>query len=157
MGLAGASVLFVTAVYNSGLGSLMRGVRFAALVGACALVLDQDLEVRRVLVELLKRRFDVFDAESGDEAMEKFARIHPSRVFLGPGCGLVDERLSLLREITHLSPQARVVVLLRPTDDDSLAREALRAGAFAATTSDAAGLRRAVAELDEDDRAASLV
>lgn len=119
----------------------------------CALVLDGDAAVRSHLRRLLSERFDVFESESGDDAMEKFARVHPSRVFLGRGVSLAAERLSLLREVRHLSPNSAVVVLLRPEDGEAMVRAALREGAFAAVSTDEAALARVVRELDAAERA----
>ena len=97
--------------------------------GAKILVVDDDLQIRRVMRKMLVAQgYAVSDARSGEEALEMLRRGRHDLVVLDlamPGMG----GLEALRRILAHHPQAQVLTL-SAHDDPMHARRALREGAL---------------------------
>jgi len=92
------------------------------------LVVDDDGQVRRVLLRFLERRgYRVITADGGERALELFSAEKPDLVLLDiimPGLGGRET----LRAIMALDPAARVL-MLTAVQDDEIGKECLTAGA----------------------------
>jgi len=97
-------------------------------VRARVLVVDDELEFRKVLVEYLEDRgFDVMEAKSGEEALDRIPDFHPHIVLMDvmmAGMGGVEA----LRQIKTTAPDTCVIMVTAVEDIDS-ARGALALGA----------------------------
>ena len=97
-------------------------------VRARVLVVDDELEFRKVLVEYLEDRgFDVIDAQDGEEALDRVPDFHPHIVLMDvmmAGMGGVEA----LRRIKTIAPETCVIMVTAVEDIDS-ARGALALGA----------------------------
>lgn len=97
------------------------------------LVVDEAVPVRRKLLDILHRSGvpanEVLNAARADEALEIFARNHPSLVF----CEFVENPsrgLDMILEMLTLDPQAKVVLITAEDPSSDVVRQAIRAGAF---------------------------
>lgn len=97
------------------------------------LVVDDALPIRRKLLDILHRTgmgaTEVAMAQSADEAMELFAKLHPTLVF----CELVGDStrgLEMVLEMLSLDPQVKVVLVTAEDPSSPAVRQAIRAGAF---------------------------
>jgi CheY-like chemotaxis protein len=110
------------AVLTAGAAPSQRPVR------ARVLVVDDELEFRKVLVEHLEARgFNVTEASSGEEALERVAEFRPHIVLMDvmmAGMG----GLEALRHIKTISPDTCVIMVTAVEDIDA-ARGALAVGA----------------------------
>lgn len=97
-------------------------------VRARILVVDDELEFRKVLAEYLEDRgFDVLEAQDGEEALVRVPEFHPHIVLMDvmmAGMGGVEA----LRRIKAMSPDICVIMVTAVEDLDS-ARGALAVGA----------------------------
>ena len=97
-------------------------------VRARVLVVDDELEFRKVLVEHLEDRgFDVLEADDGEEALDRLADFRPHLVLLDvmmTGLGGVD----VLQRIRTAAPDT-CVIMVTAVEDIDIARGALALGA----------------------------
>ncbi len=97
-------------------------------VRARVLVVDDELEFRKVLAEYLEDRgFDVVEAQDGEEALDRVSDFRPHIVLMDvmmAGMGGVEA----LRRIKTIAPEACVIMVTAVEDIDS-ARGALALGA----------------------------
>src|SRR5713226_7852103 len=97
-------------------------------VRARVLVVDDELEFRKVLAEYLEDRgFDVIEAQDGEEALDRVPDFHPHIVLMDvmmAGMGGVEA----LRRIKTAAPETCVIMVTAVEDIDS-ARGALALGA----------------------------
>ncbi|HKW91432.1 MAG TPA: response regulator [Methylomirabilota bacterium] len=97
-------------------------------VRARVLVVDDELEFRKVLAEYLEDRgFDVIEAQDGEEALDRVPDFHPHIVLMDvmmAGMGGVEA----LRRIKTTAPETCVIMVTAVEDIDS-ARGALALGA----------------------------
>lgn len=99
-----------------------------------ALVVDEALPIRRKLLDILHRTGiaagDVLMAENAQEALDAFAKHHPSLVM----CELVgkpEDGLEMVLEMLTLDPHAKIVLVTSEASESPLVRAAIRAGVFA--------------------------
>ena len=97
-------------------------------MGARVLVVDDELEFRKVLAEYLEDRgFDVIEAQDGEEALLRVPDFHPHIVLMDvmmAGMGGVEA----LKRIKTAAPETCVIMVTAVEDIDS-ARGALALGA----------------------------
>jgi CheY-like chemotaxis protein len=97
-------------------------------VRARILVVDDELEFRKVLAEYLEDRgFDVIEAQAGEEALDRIPDFHPHIVLMDvmmAGMGGIEA----LRRIKESAPETCVIMVTAVEDIDS-ARGALALGA----------------------------
>jgi CheY-like chemotaxis protein len=120
--LARAGVVAPTAIVTGEAAPVRRPVR------ARVLVVDDELEFRKVLAEYLEDRgFDVIEAQDGEEALDRVPDFHPHIVLMDvmmAGMGGVEA----LRRIKIAAPETCVIMVTAVEDIDS-ARGALALGA----------------------------
>ncbi|HEX2022620.1 MAG TPA: response regulator [Candidatus Thermoplasmatota archaeon] len=100
------------------------------------LVVDDALPVRRTLMEILHRVGGVSGAQvqiaqRPDEALELFAKHHPSLVFAELVGAHPGEGLEMVGEMLRLDPKVRVVLVTAEDPSSALVRQAVRMGVFA--------------------------
>lgn len=92
------------------------------------LVVDDEIHVVRLLQEFLaSKKYEVYTATNGMEAIEKVKAVNPHIVLLDilmPGIGGMD----CLKEIKKFNPKT-VVVMVTAVIDEELAKRALQLGA----------------------------
>ena len=94
------------------------------------LVADDELNLRRVLVALLKREgHEVMQASNGQEAIDAFERYRPDVTLLDLRMPVM-EGVEAVRQIRERDPLAKVIVLTTYDTDEDISR-ALKAGAKA--------------------------
>ncbi len=104
------------------------------LLGASArtlLVVDDEVEVRRVLADHLQSRgYTVIEAPDGEQALKAIRHKHPNLVLLDI---MMPDRMNGLALLQHLweeHPSVRVV-MLSALDDEALSRSTRQMGALA--------------------------
>lgn len=99
------------------------------------LVVDEALPIRRKLLDILHRTgvgaAEVEMAADPEQALEMFARTHPSLVFSELAGRTPDEGLGMVLEMLRLDPQAKIILLTAEDPDSQVVRQAVRAGVFA--------------------------
>ena len=105
-----------------------EGAQIKRPVRARVLVVDDELEFRKVLAEYLEDRgFDVIEAQAGEEALDRIPDFHPHIVLMDvmmAGVGGIEA----LRRIKVSAPETCVIMVTAVEDIDS-ARGALALGA----------------------------
>ena len=93
------------------------------------LIVDDEEGVRRVLREFFKRKgFDVFEAESGEQALQLIRSTNVSAVLLDikmPGM----DGLETLKKILEINPEIGVVMATAVQDDEKI-KKAIELGAY---------------------------
>lgn len=93
-----------------------------------ALIVDDDMEMRRMLAFALRRAgYEIEQAENGEEGLEKLRAVQPSVVVTDLHMPVMDG-ITMLGEIRRLAPNMPIVVLTASGGIGS-AVEAMRAGA----------------------------
>jgi DNA-binding NtrC family response regulator len=93
------------------------------------LIVDDEEGVRRVLREFFKRKgFDVFEAESGEQALQLIRSTNVSAVLLDMKMPGMDG-LETLKKILEINPRLGVVMATAVQDDEKIKR-AIELGAY---------------------------
>ncbi|MBN2121240.1 MAG: response regulator [Candidatus Omnitrophica bacterium] len=93
------------------------------------LIVDDEEGIRRVLREFFKRKgFDVFEAESGEQALELISSIKVSVVLLDMRMPGMDG-LEALKKILEIKPKLGVVMATAVEDEEKIKR-AIELGAY---------------------------
>jgi len=93
------------------------------------LIVDDEEGVRRVLMEFFKRKgFDVFEAESGAQALQLIRSTKVSAVLLDMRMPEMDG-LETLKKILEINPKLGVVMATADQDDEKIKR-AIELGAY---------------------------
>lgn len=97
------------------------------------LIVDEALPIRRKLLDILHRAgvaaAEITQCDNAEDAMEQFARVHPTLVF----CELVGDAqggLEMILEMLQLDPQAKIVLVTAEDPNAAIVRQAIRAGVF---------------------------
>ena len=124
--LARAGVAPARTLPGGGLGEVLREDRPS--IRKRMLVVDDEPEIREVLVEYLQRKgFEVLPATDGEEALRRFVEYHPHIVLLDiqmPGLSGVET----LRRIKALGQQT-CVIMVSGQESEEAARQTLTLGA----------------------------
>ena len=92
------------------------------------LVVDDDADVRSVLRELLKTRFEVFEAANAESALTVIESSDPDLVLLDLNLGPGPDGFEVLDRLAGVEAAPSVIVLSMYTDTESVVR-AMKAGA----------------------------
>ena len=113
------------------------------------LIVDDDPEVRRALLMLLARSFDVIEASEGSKALDIIRTERPSVVILDMSMPNMDG-MNVLAAAQSIDARVRIV-MLTAQNDVALAKKALDLGAveFMTKPFDGDALRREIGALSE--------
>jgi two-component system, response regulator, stage 0 sporulation protein F len=94
------------------------------------LVVDDEVPVRQILMLFFQKKgYEVFEAASGEEALERLASIDPDIVLLDMHMGGGMSGIETLRKIREEYPKLGVV-MATGDEDDRAVREAMEIGAY---------------------------
>jgi len=95
--------------------------------GQWILVVDNDVQIRRLLKSSLKaEHYRIFEANTGEDALQKIVQVHPDLIILDLGLPDIDG-LTVLQRLRKWTQTPVIILSERSTDQDKIA--ALDAGA----------------------------
>ena len=121
------------------------------------LVVDEALPIRRKLMEILSRTGVSSDemraVENAEEALDVFAKQHPTVVFTELIGDDAQAGLDMVHEMLALDPLVRIVLVTAEDPSGPLVRAAVRAGVFAVVPKPLRHekVRQVLAEIDSEE------